>query len=483
MTIQDWTLITLALASVVLLVVLVTRWKVNAFLALALASLLVGAGAVMMGALVPDITPGAAKGAKVPLTMFTVVELFGTGLGKTLGSIAALIGLGTMLGKLLAESGGAEVIARRFTAIFGPKRVVWCVMALAIVIGLPTWMAVGLVLLLPVLITLTHETKQPFLTLAIPLISCLSVMHGLMPPHPGPVAAMVAFREAHFEPNIGMILVWGFLIGLPTAIVAGPIFARRAARLVNADPPPMPSLANRAGITPPPFGLTLFSILLPVMLMLQDTVARITIPADAALRTEFQSTLLRSASFIGHSTIALLASVLFASWSLGTRCGYTAAQILKFTEQSISSVGLTLLVVGGGGGFAAVLREAGVAGSMGTFATNLGLPVLLYGWLVAAFIRVATGSATVSIMTSAGLVAPVLHHYPGTNVELLIIAIGCGSLFLSHLNDGGFWIVKDCLGLTVSQTLRTWTITETIIGLVGLVITLGVHAVWQAFHH
>ncbi len=473
MTTQDWTLITLALTSVVLLVVLVTRLKVNAFLALALASLVVGAGAVAMGY--------KTKGAAEPLSMFAVVEIFGTGLGKTLGSIAALIGLGTMLGKLLAESGGAEVIARRFTQIFGPKRVVWCVMALAIVIGLPTWMAVGLVLLLPVLITLTHESKQPFLTLAIPLISCLSVMHGLMPPHPGPVAAISAFRA--FDPNMGKILMWGFLIGLPTAIVAGPIFARRAARIVNADAPPMPSLASRTGITAPGFGLTLFTILLPVMLMLIDTLARLCISSDPALRTEFQTSLLRSASFIGHSTVALLVSVLFASWSFGTRCGYTSAQVLKFTEQSISSVGLTLLVVGGGGGFAAVLRDAGVADAMGALATKVGLPVLIYGWLIAAFIRVAAGSATVSIMTSAGLVAPVLHNYPGTNVELLIIAIGCGSLFLSHLNDGGFWIVKDSLGLSVSQTLRTWTITETIIGIVGLIITLGVHAIWRALQH
>ncbi len=474
MTPQDWTLITLALAAVVLLVVLVTRFKVNAFISLAVASLVVGAGAVVM-----KVTP---PNAKEPLSLFSVTELFGVGLGKTLGSIAALIGLGTMFGKLLAESGGANVIAKRFTEIFGPKRVVWCVMALAVIVGLPTWFAVGLVLLLPVLISLTHETKQPFLSLAIPLISCMSVMHGLMPPHPGPVAAMGAFRDAHFDPNMGKILLWGFLIGLPTAFIAGPIFARRAVRLVPAEAPPMPVLKDRSDITPPSFGLTLFTVLLPIMLMLVDTLARIFIPSAAADRTPLQMTLLSCASFVGHSTIALLVSVLFASWAFGTRCGYKPAEVLKFTEQSIAGVGLTLLVVGGGGGFAAVLREAGVAASMGKLATMLGLPVLLYGWLIAAFIRVATGSATVSIMTSAGLVAPVLANYPGTNVELLIIAIGCGSLFLSHLNDGGFWIVKECLGLSVNQTLRTWTITETIIGVLGLCITLGVHAVWMAMH-
>ena len=335
-------------------------------------------------------------------------------------------------------------------------------------------------LLQPVLIGLTIETKQPFLALAIPLISCMSVMHGLMPPHPGPVAA-IGLLEA-FKPNMGMVLIWGFLIGLPTAFVAGPIFARRAVRLVPAEPPKMPVVAERGHVTPPSFGLTFFSIMLPILLMLSDTVAKLCIPSDAALRTPFQTTVFNGAGFVGHSTIALLTAVLFASWSLGTRCGYSRGEVLKFVDGCMGSVGLTLLVVGGGGGFAAVLRDTGVAEAMGHLARTLGLPVLLYGWLIAAFIRVATGSATVSIMTSAGLIAPVLANYPNTNVELLIIAIGFGSLFLSHLNDGGFWIVKETLELSVSQTLRTWTITETIIGILGLLLTLAVHAVWQMVH-
>lgn len=464
MTSTDWLLISLAVTSVIALVILVTRIKLNAFIALTLASLLVGAGAVVMG-----IVP---KDAKAALTLVDVIDAFGAGLGKTLGGIAAVIGLGTMLGKLLAESGGAEVLAKRFAAFFGPKRVIWCIMALAIAVGLPTWFAVGLVLLLPILLTLTKETGKPFLALAIPLLSCLSVMHGLMPPHPGPVAALAAFKE--FNPNMGLLLMWGFIIGIPTAIVAGPIFARRAVRLVEAQPPPMPETSGRPGLIPPGFGITLFSILLPVMLMLIDTLARLTLPETS----RFSS----AAHFIGHPTIALTISVLFASWSLGLRCGYGTAEILKFTEVSISSVGMTLLVVGGGGGFAAVLKGAGVADAMGTLAMTLKLSPLLYGWLVAAFIRVATGSATVSITTAAGLLAPIIGHYPGTNIELLIIAIGCGSLFLSHLNDGGFWVVKECLGLSVSQTLRTWTITETIVGILGLGVTLVVNAVVQALH-
>ena len=469
MTQTDWNLIFLALAAVAVLVLLVTRWKVNAFISLFLASLIVGAGAVAMG-----VTP---KGVAAPLSMIGVVESFGAGLGRTLGGIAAVIGLGMMLGKLLAESGGAEVLAKRFIAFFGPKRVIWCIMALAIAVGLPTWFAVGLVLLLPILLTLTAETKKPFLLLAIPLLSCLSVMHGLMPPHPGPVAAMAAFKD--FNPNMGMVLLWGFAIGLPTAILAGPIFARRAARYVEAQPPSLTAAGQREGIKAPGFGITLFSILLPILLMLADTVAKLTLPIPAEM-THLQRMIGSTFAFIGHPTMALLLAVLFASWSLGTQCGYPGWRVWKFTEESIAAVGMTLLVVGAGGGFAAVLKEAGVADAMGRYAKDLGLPILLYGWFVSAFIRVATGSATVAITTAAGLLATVVGDYPNTNIELLIIAIGCGSLFLSHLNDGGFWIVKDCLGLTVSQTLKTWTVTETIIGIAGLVITLGVHALWVA---
>ena len=462
---------------------LVTRVKVNAFIALVLASLVVGGGAVAMHSEFK-----AADGTMKTLGILDVVNGFQAGMGVTLGGITAVIGLGIMLGKLLAESSGAEVLAKRFNAFFGPQRVGLCIMALALAVGLTTWFAVGLVLLLPILLTLTREPKKPFLLLAIPLIAPLSVMHGLMPPHPGPVVAIGALHA-----NTGMVLFWGFLIGIPVAFVAGPIFARRAARLVEAQPPPMPDLTKRDELIPPPFGLTLFSMLLPVALMLLATIAELVLaegsPVMKAAHLHGSQTLAllinvkKTALFVGHPTMAMLIAVLFATWSLGTRCGYRPAQLLLFSEQSIATIGMTLLVVGGGGGFARVLNDGGVAKAMGALATQAHLPPLLYGWLVAAFIRVATGSATVSITAASGLLVPVLAQHPEVNVELLIIAIGCGSLFLSHLNDGGFWIVKECLGLSVSQTLRTWTITETIIGIMGLLLTLVVHAVWQVFHH
>jgi gluconate:H+ symporter, GntP family len=457
----DLKLLVVALVAIAALVLLVTRFKVNAFISLMLASLLVGATAVWMGSAAAKDAAGHGIGT---YTLLGVVKSFSDGLGGTLGSIAAVIGLGTMLGKLLAESGGAEVLAKRFARIFGPRYIQWCVMALALVVGLTTWFAVGFVLLVPILLTLTHETKQPFLRLAIPLLACMSVMHGVMPPHPGPVVAVGALGA-----KMGLVLFWGFVVGIPTAVVAGPLFARFAVRYVVAIPPAVASrtVERPPSFRPPGFALTLFSILLPVGLMLLATLAELTLAPTAHARV--------AATFIGNPTIALLISVLFATWGFGTRCGYTPARVLKFTEECIAGMGMTLLIVGGGGGFARVLRDAGVAEAIGRGGEAMHLPPILYGWMLAAFIRVATGSATVAITTASGLLVPVLALHPelsANQIALIVVALGCGSMFLSHLNDAGFWIVKDFLGLSVVQTLRTWTVCETIVGIAGMVLSL-----------
>ncbi len=460
----DWSLLGLALLAIGGLVLLITRWKVNAFIALLLAALAVGAGAVFLGR---TLNSG---GREVPYTMAAVMRSFADGMGATLGGIAAIIGLGTMLGKLLAESGGAAVLARRFASWFGASRMTWCMVTLGLCVGLATWFAVGLLLLVPILLTLTRQTRQPFLHLALPLLSCLSVMHGLMPPHPGPVVAADALKV-----GMGLVLLWGAVIGVPLALLAGPVLARWVVPRVPAEAPAEPSetrgtRSGDPGAQAPGFLLTLFTILLPIVLMLVATAAELGLPAGNRARV--------AASFVGHPVSALLVSVLLASWSLGTRCGFTGAEVLKFTETSIGAVGMTLLVVGGGGGLARVLRDSGVADAIGRTAELAHLGPLVYGWLVAAFIRVATGSATVAITTASGLLVPVLAGHPEyteSHRALMVVALGCGSLFLSHLNDGGFWIVKDSLGLTVSQTLRSWTVCETVIGVAGLAL------VWMAF--
>lgn len=438
------TLLLLAVAAIAVLVVLVTWRKWNAFIALFMASLVVGLGGGL-----------GAMGT---------LKHFQDGLGATMGGIAAVIALGAMLGKLLAESGAAQVLAERFSAFFGPERVGWCVAALAVSVGLVTWFAVGLLLLLPVMITLSKETKRPFLLLAIPLLSFLSVMHGLMPPHPGPVAAIAALGA-----NTGAVLGWGFVIGLPTAAVAGPWFARLAARHVQADPPVLAVTAAAADRPKPSFAVTLFIVCLPIGLMMLGTLAELVLPVGSGVRGALTA--------VGHPVFALVIAVLAAGWLFQRACGFSRGQLLGFTEQSVAGIGMALLVVAGGGGFARVLREAKVADAMGQLAGALHLPPLVYAWLVAAFIRVATGSATVAITAAAGIMAPILQTDPGIHREMLVLAIGCGSLFLSHLNDGGFWIVKESLGLTVGQTLRTWTVTETLIGLIGLALVLALNAI------
>lgn len=452
MTASPHLLLLLALAAIAVLVALVTWQKLNAFLALFIASMIVGVGA--------GLAPLAA------------LQAFQHGIGATLGGIAAVIALGAMLGKMLAESGGAQVLAERFSRFFGPARAVWCVVALALIVGMLTWFTVGLFLLLPVVISLTRETKRPFLLLALPLLSFLSVMHGLTPPHPGAVVAIDALGA-----STGKVLALAFVVGIPAAWIAGPLFARW---VVNRVPVSIPEAIRpdgtgspavgtvREGMPRPGVAATTFVVFLPVALMLLATVGELAYPSSHRTRALLET--------IGHPVIALALGLGVACWIFGRACRFTRLQILGFTEQSIAVIGMTLLVVAGGGGFARVLREAGVADALGTLAGDLNLPPLVYAWLVAAFIRVATGSATVAITTAAGLLAPVLAVHPEVNRELLVLSLGFGSLILSHLNDGGFWIVKDTLGLTVGQTLRTWTVLETIIAVAGLgfVLLLGV---------
>lgn len=444
-------LLVLAIAAIAVLVALVTWRKLNAFLALFVASMIVGLGSGM--------APLAA------------LQAFQSGMGATLGGILAVIALGAMLGRMLAESGGAQVLAERLSRFFGPAHAVWCVVVLALIVGMLTWFTVGLFLLLPVVISLTHQTKRPFLMLALPLLAFLSVMHGLTPPHPGAVVAIHALGASN-----GKVLALAFLVGIPAAWIAGPLFARWVVRRVpvaapvavgGANPASLPSAAPPPAVSRPGAAATAFVIGLPVVLMLLATVGELLFPAGHRMRMVLES--------IGHPVIALSLAMAAAFWIFGRACRFTRGQMLGFTEQSVAAIGVTLLIVAGGGGFARVLREAGVADAMGTVAGMLHLPPLVYAWVLAAFIRIATGSATVAITTASGLLAPVLAVHPDVSRELLVLSLGFGSLILSHLNDGGFWIVKDTMGMTVGQTLRTWTVVETLLAVAGLgfVLLLG----------
>jgi len=429
-----------ALATVVGLVVLIARFKLNSFVALVIASLAIGIASGM--------------------ELRAIATAFQDGVGAVLGSIAVIVGLGIILGKMLEESGGARVVASTLIAALGERRLHWTILLVAFIVGVPVFFTVGLVLLAPIVFAVARETRTPLLHVGIPLVAGLSVMHGLVPPHPGPMVAADLFKA-----EIGLTILYSLLIGIPTGIVAGPIFGTFISRRI---PLPVPALAGDAtgpkGRTSlPGFGLTLFTIVLPVVLMLLATLVDITLPADNRTR--------QIVDFIGHPIVALLVAVLFSFYSFGAARGFSRDQLLQFSNECVAPAAAILLVVGAGGGFNRVLVTSGVGRAIAELAADSNLSILLLGWLVAALIRIATGSATVAITTAAGIIAPIAASTV-VNAELLVLAMGAGSLILSHVNDAGFWFVKEYFGMTVTQTLKTWSVMETIISIVALMFIL-----------
>jgi len=430
-------LLGVTVAAIVGLIILVAQFKLNAFIALILASLFV---AICSGK---------------PLV--ESAKAFQDGVGQTLGFIAVIVGLGTMLGKMLAESGGAEVIATRFIRIFGQKHLSWALVFVAFIVGLPVFFGVGLVLLVPILFTLARETRLPLLYLGIPIVAGLSASHGLVPPHPGPLNAIVALGA-----DTGKTILYSLAIGIPAAILAGPVFGGIISRRVSVEVGGIGALLTTPAERKrcPDFGIALVTILLPVLLMLLATIADLTLPKENTLRAW--------ADFIGTPLVAMLAAVVVSLFTFGYACGFSRGQIQKFTDECVGPAASIMLVVGAGGGFSKVLQVVGAADAIAAGVKSVGVSPLLFAWLLAAAVRVAVGSATVAISLCAGLVAPIAVANPGVSKELLVIAMGAGSLILSHLNDGGFWFVKEYLNMSVAQTLKTWTVLETIISVAAL---------------
>ena len=429
-------LLLVAALGVALVVVLIIWVRMPAFLALATGSLAVGLAARMP---LPDIP-----------------RAFQSGVGDTLGFVAMVIGLGTIIGKLLAESGGAAVVSGALVRAMGRGRLDWSMMLSGFIIGLPVFFQVGLVLLAPVMFTLVQQTGTPLLRLGLPLVAGLSTAHGLVPPHPGPVAAM-----AQLGADAGRTLLYSLIVGFPVAVLAGPLFGRLITTRVHAEPGAMSrQLAGTAtSARTPGLGITLLTILMPVLLMLAAALAQATLaagPVRAALE------------FAGTPVMAMLLSTLFALITFGTMCGFDRGRILQFAEESLPPIASVLLVVGAGGGFGRVLDVAGVDTAIAQAMGGLRLSPLVLGWVIASLLRVAVGSATVAVVTAAGIMAPIAAAIPDVNRELLVVAIGAGSLIAGHVNDGGFWLVKEYLNMSVPQTLKTWTVMETIVAVAGL---------------
>ena len=433
-----------ALGAVVALIVLIARFKLHPFVALIAVSLGMGAAA------------GMPFGG--------VVKAFQDGVGGVLGFIAIVVGLGTMLGKMMAESGGATRIATTLITLFGEQRVHWAIMFVAFIVGIPVFFQVGFVLLIPLVFTIARRSGLSLVKVGIPLVAGLSVVHGLVPPHPAAMLAVGAYQA-----DVGRTIGYALLVGLPTAALAGPIFASWIAPRIAlpAENPIAAQFVGDAGGVPrdlPSFGISLFTVLLPVILMVCASTADLVLDPASTLRA--------GVNFVGSPIVSLLVALLFSFWSLGYKQHFTRDQILKFANDCLGPTATILLVIGAGGGFNKVLLESGVGKAIADVALGSHASPLLLAWTVAALIRVATGSATVAMTTAAGIVAPIAVATPGTHAELLVLATGAGSLVLSHVNDSGFWLIKEFFNMTVPQTLKTWTVAETIIGVAGLGFTL-----------
>ncbi|MCZ8513994.1 GntP family permease [Paenibacillus filicis] len=442
-------LLLIVLAAIVVLLLLITVAKLNPFVSLIITAIGVGYAAGM-----PLVGPDSAHPG--------IIDSIKAGMGNTLGFLAIVLVLGTMLGKMMAESGGAERIARTLIDRFGERNVHWAMMFVAFIVGIPVFFQVGFVLLVPLIFTIARKTGASLVQIGLPLVAGLSVVHGLVPPHPAAMAAVGIFKA-----DVGLTILYSIIVGLPTAIIAGPIYGKWIGKRIFKEIPKEigEQLAeSKEGKELPGFGNTVFTVLVPVILMLTATIADLFLVKNSPLFNFFK--------FLGDPVVALLVATVYSFFSLGFARGLSRETILKFTNDCLAPTATILLVIGAGGAFNKVLLDSGIGKYIADWAQSSHVSPILLGWGIAAMIRVATGSATVSMMTAAGIVAPIAAVIPGTSAELLVLATGAGSLILSHVNDSGFWMIKEYFGMSVKETLLTWTAVETIISVVALALIM-----------
>ncbi|HET7822063.1 MAG TPA: SLC13 family permease [Ornithinibacter sp.] len=515
-------LILACVLGILAVVVLITWGKVHPFLALMLGSAVLGAIATM--------PPG------------DTVKSFVAGFGATAGAVGILIALGAMVGKLLEDSGGANRIVASMVSRVGPGGLPWVMAAIAAILGLPLFFEVGVVLLVPVVILVAQRTGVSLMKVGIPALAGLSVLHGLVPPHPGPLTAI-----GLLDADLGRTLIFGILIAIPTVIVAGPVLARFVDQWVpkSADDLTLFGGPSKAGVRPSSagradaravaqdrgepdagdggvavatrddesaarrhtsadsaltetgqpgegrrgeagfdwadeplapgrkrvgFAPAIIGITLPVVLMLLDAITKIAV-------TDEEAGVRRTMDFIGTPIVALLIAVIYCYIALGLGSGLDKSQVSESVGSALPAVASIILIVAAGGGFKQTLIDAGVGNVIKDWAEGVSISVLVLGWLVAVLIRLGTGSATVATITAAGIVAPLAPTLSANHLALLVLAIGCGSLFFSHVNDAGFWLVKEYFGLTVGETIKSWSVMETVISVFGFALVMLVSVV------
>lgn len=431
------------IAGVLLLLVLMLGFKLNAFISLIVVAILVG----------------IAEGMPVA----SVVKSVETGVGSTLGSLALILGFGAMLGNLVAVSGAAQRITYGLLNRLGQNRVQWAVVLTAFIVGVPLFFSAGFVILVPIVFALAASANLPLLYVGIPMAAALSVTHGLLPPHPAPTAIAVIFQA-----DIALTLLYGIIISIPAIVVAGPLFGSLFRHEPTQPPKMMYEQKTFTEEEMPGYAVSLFTALVPVILMAAGAIAGLVLPEENPFRRVF--------GLIGDPVIALLISVLVAIFTLGIFRGKTMTEVMQAITDSIASIAMILLITGGGGALKQVLVDSGVGDYITNLVADLPLSPLVLAWGIAALLRVCLGSATVAALTAAGIAVPMVGP-TGASPELMVLAVGAGSIIFSHVNDAGFWIVKEYFNLTIIQTLKSWSVLETIASVMGLLGVLGLSLV------
>lgn len=423
------------IASILLLLILISGIKLNAFIALVISAFFVG----------------IAK--EMPFT--DLINSIQQGVGSTLGSLILIIAFGVVLGNLLSDSGAAQRISSVMIRSFGIRNIKWAMVITGFSVGISMFYNAGFIILIPMVFAVAKSTKQPIIYLGIAMASALSITHGFLPPHPGPTAIAVIFKA-----NIGKTLIYGLLVAIPSLFAAGIVFPEFIKKISAFPPKGLFESKTFKEAEMPSFGVSIVTALVPVFLMGTATFSELVLSEENALR----SVLL----FIGNPTTSMLIAVLFAVVSLGIFRGRKMQDIMDKSGSAMSSATMIILIIGAGGAFKQVLIDSGMGTDLSQFFEKSSLSPLVLGWLIATIIRIALGSATVAGLTAAGIVQPLVAA-SGVSPELMVLSIGAGSLMCSHVNDTGFWMFKEYFGISVSDTFKTWTVMETIIGVMGLI--------------
>ncbi|MBC7000595.1 gluconate:H+ symporter [Cytophaga sp. FL35] len=425
----------IVIAGIILLFILIARFRLNAFIAFIIVSLLVG----------------VAEG----MDFITVSESIQKGIGSTLGYLILILGLGAMLGKLVADSGAAQRITTQLVTKFGKKNIQWAVVLTGFIVGIPMFYTVGFVILIPLVFTVAAATGLPLIYVGLPMLASLSVTHGYLPPHPAPTGIAIMFNA-----DIGKTLLYGIIVAIPAIIVAGPLFSRT---IKNVKATPLKEFLNPVVLKDeemPNTAVSIITALLPVILIGLASLVALFLPEEHIIR--------KITDILGDPVIAMLISVLVAIYTLGLARGKKMKDIMDSVSSAVSGITMVLLIIAGAGGLKQVLIDSGVSEYIGEMLKGSSISPLILAWLIATVIRVCVGSATVAGLTAAGIALPLIEN-SGTSAELMVLAIGSGSLMLSHVNDGGFWLYKEYFNLSIKDTLKTWTVMETTVGIMGLI--------------